>query len=198
MIAGLKGNISHLEVDHLHINCQGVIWEVWIPFRTYISIKNTSLENITLYIYHHISDRSQKLFGFFDAKDKEFFIAMKSLQGIGEMTALRILSFLTAEDIYRAALNNDNDILEKIPKIKSKTSEKILFELNRNLKKFSALVDNNIIPTQSRLDSKDTAVLALVQLGFDEKSAIRQVDQVIKTLQLEDTGEIIKEVLKNI
>lgn len=57
-------------------------------------------------------------------QDKEFFKVMKGLQGIGELTALKILSFFSAEDLYRIVQSGEAKELEKIPKVKGKTSEK--------------------------------------------------------------------------
>ena len=196
MIASITGNITELDVDRVVIETGGVGYEIWISFRTYLTLKPLAGKTVRLLVHHQITDRNQKLFGFIEKKEKEFFSAMKSLNGIGEATAMKILSFLTAEDIYKAAKNNDNVILEKIPKIKSKTSEKILFELNRNLKKFASLVEETSAE-KSTVQIHETAIAALTQLGFDEKTAAKYVNQISKEKNLAEAGEIIREVLQN-
>ncbi len=130
-------------------------------------------------------------------RDRELFKLIRGLHGIGEMTALKILSFMSADDLYKAVVNGDNSQLEKIPKVKGKTSEKIIFEVKQNIKKFEAFLndtDTNYSP--SKEDKKDLSVLALIQLGFDEKTAIKEVSKVIKEKNIDDTAEIIREVLK--
>lgn len=198
MIALITGLIIELDVDKIIIVNQGIGYEIYISFRTYLSLKTSPPGNeITLLINHQITDRSQKLFGFLNKKEKEVFIALKSLSGLGEATALKVLSFLTPEEIYQAAVNNDNAVLEKIPKIKAKTSEKILFELNRNIKKFEVLVEESSLPEPNK-NLRDISILALLQLGFEEKAATKNVDLVMQKKSPSDVGDIIKEVLLNI
>ena len=197
MIAGLKGNIERLDVSVVEVNVNGVVYEVYISFKTYEQLRLLKEKEIQLCIYHLITDRSQKLFGFMNIRDRELFKLIRGLHGIGEMTALKILSFMSADDLYKAVVNGDNSQLEKIPKVKGKTSEKIIFEVKQNIKKFEAFLndtDTNYSP--SKEDKKDLSVLALIQLGFDEKTAIKEVSKVIKEKNIDDTAEIIREVLK--
>ena len=197
MIAGLKGNIERLDVSVVEVNVNGVVYEVYISFKTYEQLRLLKEKEVQLSIYHLINDRSQRLFGFMNIRDRELFKLIRGLHGIGEMTALKILSFMSADDLYKAVVNGDNSQLEKIPKVKGKTSEKIIFEVKQNIKKFEAFLndtDTNYSP--SKEDKKDLSVLALIQLGFDEKTAIKEVSKVIKEKNIDDTAEIIREVLK--
>ena len=197
MISGLKGTIERLDVSVVEINVNGVVYEVYISFKTYEQLRLLKEKEVQLSIYHLINDRSQRLFGFMNIRDRELFKLIRGLHGIGEMTALKILSFMSADDLYKAVVNGDNSQLEKIPKVKGKTSEKIIFEVKQNIKKFEAFLndtDTNYSP--SKEDKKDLSVLALIQLGFDEKTAIKEVSKVIKEKNIDDTAEIIREVLK--
>lgn len=197
MISGIRGKVLRLEVSLVEIDVSGIIYEINISFRTYEEIKSIRDKEVFLYIFHLINERGQKLFGFLNLRDKELFKLVRGLHGIGEMTALKILSFMSADELYRAVVNGDNSQLEKIPKIKGKTSEKIIFEVKQNLKKFEAFLNDakeNYIPTKE--DKLDLSVLALVQLGFDEKTAIKEVSKVVASQKLDDTAEIIREVLK--
>ncbi|HMV43390.1 MAG TPA: Holliday junction ATP-dependent DNA helicase RuvA [Leptospiraceae bacterium] len=197
MISGLKGKLERLDVNLAEINVSGVIYEVNISFKSFEEIKTNLGKEVHLYIYHLINERTQKLFGFLNLRDKELFKLVRGLHGIGEMTALKILSFMSADELYRAVVNGDNSQLEKIPKVKGKTSEKIIFEVKQNLKKFEAFLNTekeNYIPTKE--EKQDLSVLALIQLGFDEKTAIKEVAKVVSSRKIEDTAEIIREVLK--
>lgn len=197
MIAGLKGNIERLDVSVVEVNVNGVVYEVYISFKTYEQLRLLKEKEVQLSIYHLINDRSQRLFGFMNIRDRELFKLIRGLHGIGEMTALKILSFMSADDLYKAVVNGDNSQLEKIPKVKGKTSEKIIFEVKQNIKKFEAFLnDTDINYSPSKEDKKDLSVLALIQLGFDEKTAIKEVSKVIKEKNIDDTAEIIREVLK--
>lgn len=197
MIAGLKGYIERLDVSVVEINVNGVVYEVFISFKTYEQLRILNEKEVYLCIYHLINERSQRLFGFMNIRDRELFKLIRGLHGIGEMTALKILSFMSADDLYRAVVNGDNSQLEKIPKVKGKTSEKIIFEVKQNIKKFEAFLnDTDINYSPTREDKQDLSVLALIQLGFDEKTAIKEVSKVIKEKNIDDTAEIIREVLK--
>ncbi|MCB1180147.1 MAG: Holliday junction branch migration protein RuvA [Leptospiraceae bacterium] len=198
MIYGLRGKIFQLDFHKIYLDTGTVVYEVFIPFKIYEELKDTKKEDVFIYIYHSINDRGQKLFGFKNKKERDLFELLKSLQGIGEMTALRVLSFMNVEQLLEVVKTQDKSLLEKIPKIKGKTSEKILFEVKQNIKKFE-----NFLEEGNNQNSKETkgennneiAIMALVQLGFDEKTATKLVNQAIKN-GVTDTGEIIKESLK--
>ncbi|PJZ57919.1 Holliday junction branch migration protein RuvA [Leptospira barantonii] len=212
MISGLKGILKKLEVGFAHIETGGVTYEVTISFKTYLELKSIpSAKDVQLHIFHAMSERGQRLFGFLTEQDKEFFKVIKGLQGIGELTALKILSFFSAEDLYRIAQSGEAKELEKIPKVKGKTSEKIFFEVKQNLKKLELFLSGSskelsvVLPTSSQTPEeaafsrkREIAILGLVQLGFEEKTASKEVDKVLKNSPETDPGEIIREILKSL
>ena len=198
MICGLRGKIEKLDVSSVSVNTGNISYEILISFKTYTEIKDKNSPELHLHIYHSISDRSEKLFGFLTDKDRELFKALKSLNGIGELTALKIQSFISFEELYKAVLDDDKKKLEKIPKVKGKTSEKILFEVKRNLKKFESFLTDGAEYTPTRDDKIELTVMALVQLGFEEKTARKEVASIFTETGNLDTGEIIKAVLKKL
>ncbi|RHX94546.1 Holliday junction ATP-dependent DNA helicase RuvA [Leptospira yasudae] len=212
MISGLNGILKKLEVGFAHIETGGVTYEVTISFKTYLELKSLpSSKDVRLHIFHAMSERGQRLFGFLNEQDKEFFKVIKGLQGIGELTALKILSFFSAEDLYRIAQSGEAKELEKIPKVKGKTSEKIFFEVKQNLKKLELFLSGTTkelsislsasapTPEEAAVARKrEIAILGLVQLGFEEKSASKEVDKVLKNSPETDPGEIIREILKSL
>lgn len=103
MISGLKGILKKLEVGFAHIETGGITYEVTISFKTYWELKSLpSHSEIQLQIFHAMSERGQKLFGFLTEQDKEFFKVIKGLQGIGELTALKILSFFQRKNFTKS------------------------------------------------------------------------------------------------
>ncbi|AVV49838.1 Holliday junction DNA helicase RuvA [Leptospira santarosai str. ST188] len=212
MISGLKGILKKLEVGFAHIETGGITYEVTISFKTYWELKSLpSHSEIQLQIFHAMSERGQKLFGFLTEQDKEFFKVIKGLQGIGELTALKILSFFSAEELYKIAQSGEAKELEKIPKVKGKTSEKIFFEVKQNLKKLElflsgaskepsiSLSSPSQTPEEAAVSKKrEIAILGLVQLGFEEKTAGKEVDQILKNSSPTDPGEIIRDILKRL
>ncbi|TGL72470.1 Holliday junction branch migration protein RuvA [Leptospira jelokensis] len=195
MIASLRGKLLQLEIDRLVVEVSGVGYEVMIPFPLHLECKEKLGQEIFIHTYHSITDRAQRLFGFAQKKDRELFELIKSLHGIGELTALKILSFFQADDLYQIAKADDKKTLEKIPKVKGKTSEKILFEIKQNLKKFEIFLnegttENNVLDRET-----DLATLALIQLGFDEKTATKQVSDAKKNHPGLSASDIVKQVI---
>ncbi|BDA78530.1 Holliday junction ATP-dependent DNA helicase RuvA [Leptospira kobayashii] len=196
MIASLRGNLLRLDLDSILIEVSGVGYEVMIPFPLHLELRESIGKEIFIHCFHSISDRGQKLFGFQTNKDRELFKLIKSLHGIGELTALKILSFFRADDLYQIAQADDRKTLEKIPKVKGKTSEKILFEIKQNLKKLeSFLQDDSGKDFGPAHVQDDLAILALIQLGYDEKTAKREVDLIRKESPDLEAGEIVKKVI---
>jgi Holliday junction DNA helicase RuvA len=198
MIASLKGNLLRLDMDRILIEVGGVGYDVLIPFPLHLELREKVGTEVFIHVFHSITDRSQKLFGFSSNKDRELFQLIKSLHGIGELTALKILSFFQADDLYEIAKADDKKSLEKIPKVKGKTSEKILFEIKQNLKKLESFLREPNPNDVGANKIEDLAVLALIQLGFDEKTAQKSVDQTKKSKANLTASEIVKQVITGI
>lgn len=196
MIVGLRGNIRKLEPNTLHLDTGSVVYELFISFKTFDLLKDKPKENVYLHVFHSITDRNQRLFGFLEEKERALFELLKSLSGIGELTALRVLSFLTASELLQIVQAGDSKRLEKIPKVKGKTSEKILFEVKQNFKKFEFLLEMEKGKEITLPQEFDLAIQALVQLGYDERTASKEVKRVTDT-GIHSIPDIIREVLKS-
>jgi len=195
MIAGLRGKIRKVNINKAFIDVNGVVYELNISFKSYDILRDTNNKEVFLFVFHSITDRSQKLFGFTEEKERELFELLKSLQGIGEMTALRVLSFLSPSELIDAVKREDKTKLEKIPKVKGKTSEKIIFEVKQNLKKFEGFLEESS-SSSPKSANESLSILALLQLGFDEKTANREVKKQLEKTPDAETADIIREVLK--
>lgn len=195
MIATLRGKLIRLDLNSLVLEVSGVGYEVLVPFTVHLAFRERLSEDIQLHIFHSITDRSQKLFGFLSEKDRELFKLVKSLQGIGELTALKILSFYGADDLHDIAMQDDRKRLEKIPKVKGKTSEKILFEVKQNLKKLESFLQKPKDQASEVTRESDLAILALIQLGYDEKTAEREVKLIRDQEPKLSAGETVRKVI---
>ncbi|MDF3818697.1 OB-fold domain-containing protein [Leptospira sp. 96542] len=198
MIASLRGTLIRLDMDSLLIDVGGIGYEVLIPFPLHLELKDKINSEVFIHTFHSITDRGQKLFGFSSNKDRELFQLIKSLHGIGELTALKILSFFQADDLYKIALDDDRKTLEKIPKVKGKTSEKILFEIKQNLKKLESFLREPNAAMETNDKDFDLAILALIQLGYDEKTAIREVSSAKKSNPILPASDIVKQVITGV
>ena len=190
-----KRQLLRLDLDSILIEVSGVGYEVLIPFPLHLQLRESVGKEIFVFVFHSITDRNQKLFGFSTNKDRELFKLIKSLNGIGELTALKILSFFQADELYQIAQADDRKTLEKIPKVKGKTSEKILFEIKQNLRKLESFLREDKKEFSITNSQNDLAILALIQLGYDEKTANREVALVRKVNPEMEAGEIIRLVI---
>jgi Holliday junction DNA helicase RuvA len=197
MIAFLQGNFVQLTPAKLIVEVGGVGYEVHISLNTYEAISKK--EKGLLHTYLHITENAQVLFGFFDQQEKELFLQLISVSGVGASTARMMLSGMQPEEIIRAIVQGDARQLEQIKGIGKKSAERLVLELRDKLSKIN--INNN--PTGGfALTNKNTphqdAVQALISLGIQKAIAEKAVD---KTMQAEGAAvsleTLIKAALKN-
>jgi len=197
MIAFLQGNFVQLTPAKLIVDVGGVGYEVNISLNTYEAISKK--EKGLLHTYLHITENAQVLFGFFDQQEKELFMQLISVSGVGASTARMMLSGMQPEEIIRAIVQGDARQLEQIKGIGKKSAERLVLELRDKLSKIN--INNN--PTGGfALVNKNTphqdAVQALISLGIQKAVAEKAVDKTVQsegaTLSLET---LIKAALKN-
>jgi len=174
MIGKLRGKPEDLKANSLIINVGGVGYSVIIPFSTYESILN--LQEVVLYIHTIHKEDQFKLYGFFTIEEKEIFSLLLSISGIGPSMALAILSGLSVQELINVVKESNIFQLTKIPGIGKNKAEKLLFELNRKIKKIEELSGS---PVKS-ISLRNEAVEALVSLGFDEKRSCLMIDEIRK------------------
>ncbi len=197
MIAFLQGNFVQLTPAKLIVEVGGVGYEVNISLNTYEAISKK--EKGLLHTYLHITENAQVLFGFFDQQEKELFLQLISVSGVGASTARMMLSGMQPEEIIRAIVQGDARQLEQIKGIGKKSAERLVLELRDKLSKIN--MSNN--PAGGfALANKNTphqdAVQALVSLGIQKAVAEKAVDKIIQSegaaLSLE---ALIKAALKH-
>jgi len=192
MIAFLQGNFVQLTPAKLIVDVGGVGYEVNISLNTYEAISKK--EKGLLHTYLHITENSQVLFGFFDQQEKELFLQLISVSGVGASTARMMLSGMQPEEIIRAIVQGDARQLEQIKGIGKKSAERLVLELRDKLSKIN--MSNN--PTGGfALANKNTphqdAVQALVSLGIQKAVAEKAVD---KTIQSEGAALSLEALIK--
>jgi holliday junction DNA helicase RuvA len=192
MITFLRGDFVLKTPAMLHIDVQGVGYEVQISLHTFSRMQH--LEKGLLHIYHQVREDDEILYGFFDVGEKELFIQLLSVSGVGASTARMMLSSMKPEEISRAIVQGEVKLLETIKGIGKKSAERIVLELRDKLSKKMALSNNS--PLINNTLEQD-ALNALVSLGIARPVA----EQAIKKLALNNAvpqkaEDIIKQVLK--
>ena len=196
MIAFLRGNFIQVTPAKLIVDVGGVGYEVNISLHTYESISKK--ENGQLHTYLHLTENSQVLFGFHTLPEKELFLHLISVSGVGASTARMMLSGMQPEEIIRAIVQGDARQLESIKGIGKKSAERLVLELKEKLSKINT--NNNPLGgfAIAQANPHHDAIQALIALGIQKAVAEKAVD---KTIKMEGAGAslevLIKLALKN-
>jgi Holliday junction DNA helicase RuvA len=192
MITFLRGDFVYKTPAVIHIEVQGVGYEVQISLHTFSQMQH--LEKGLLHIYHQVKEDDEVLFGFFDTGEREMFIQLLSVSGVGASTARMMLSAMKPDELARAIVQGQSRQLESIKGIGKKSAERIILELRDKVgKKYTG---SNISPLINNTLEQD-ALNALVSLGIARPSA----EQALKKLSQDapfpqKIEDIIKQVLK--
>lgn len=194
MYAYLQGNFTYKNPAQVYIDVNGVGYEVNISLNTYSHIQN--LEKGKLFIHLQVKEDGHTLFGFFEKSEKEMFLMLTGVSGIGAATGRMMLSSLKPEEISRAILQGNVKLLESIKGIGKKTAERLVLELRDKVAKQS---DHPNLSAPSGNILEQDALNALISLGISRQQADQAIQKIILTenpsLPLED---LIKKALKAI
>ena len=193
MIAFLRGEFAYKSPALVHMDVAGVGYELQISLNTYSRIE--SLNSGVLLTYLHIREDAHVLYGFFDRAEKELFIQLISVSGVGAGTARMMLSSMRPEEITRAILQGNVRQLETIKGIGKKSAERIILELRDKLAKSKDEWANISSPASNTLERD--ALNALVTLGIARPAAENAIKKVIGEVSGTDKVEdLIKKALK--
>lgn len=199
MIAALTGRLAHKAPTHVTLDVQGVGYEVHVPLSTFYALPDLN-ESASLSIHTHLREDAIQLFGFATALEKDSFVLLTGVSGIGPKLALSVLSALSVPDLVSAIQAGDVDKLASVPGIGKKTAARIALELKDKVDRLR--VTPTPVPQASGgLPSRlqDDALSALVNLGYkaaDVKDAIKRTAQARpEPIPL---TELIREVLKDL
>lgn len=195
MIAFVRGKFAVKTPARVVVDVNGVGYDLQVSLNTYAAISN--MENGQLHTYLHITENAQTLFGFADIAEKELFLQLISVSGVGAATARMMLSGMKPDEIIRAIVQGNTKQLEGIKGIGKKSAERLIVELRDKLSKHSLespLIGGNVI------NAPDTdAVQALIALGIVRAQAEQAIKKTMSTIPADASLElIIKQALKNL
>jgi len=193
MIAFLKGNFVLKNPAFVHVDVNGVGYEVQISLHTYSKIQN--LENGILHTSLLIREDAHLLFGFFDLAEKEMFHYLLSVSGIGASTARMMLSYMKPDEISRAIVLGDSKTLESVKGIGKKTAERMVLELRDKLSKQP--LESNISPMKNNTLQQD-ALNALTALGINRQVAGQALEKAMTVNPNLSVEELIKQALRTL
>ncbi|MCU0321003.1 MAG: Holliday junction branch migration protein RuvA [Chitinophagaceae bacterium] len=194
MIAFVRGQFVQKQPARVVVDVNGVGYDLQISLHTYSAIVNK--DSGQLFTYLHITENAQTLFGFAEQDEKEIFLQLISVSGVGAATARMMLSGMKPEEITKAIVQGNTKQLESIKGIGKKSAERLIVELRDKLGKQQS--ETTIGGFANALPQYD-AVVALVSLGIAKPMAEQAVKKAISAnpepVALED---LIKNALKNL
>jgi len=199
MIASLTGRLAFKAPTYLVLDVHGVGYEVFIPLSTYYGLPTLS-ESISLSVHTHVREDAIQLFGFLTSQEKDAFVLLTSVSGVGPKLALSVLSALPVSDLVSAIRSEDVEKLTTVSGIGNKSASRLVLELKDKVEKLlPGLASASESPRQGQDATFDDALSALVNLGYrsqDAKEALKQVKKSnAESIVLKD---MIRESLKEL
>ena len=192
MIEYITGKVIRKKTDSIIVDVSGLGYKLYISLNTYDKLPDLN-KNVSLDTYFSVSENSQDLYGFHDILEKDLFIMLISVSGIGPKTAISLLSAVKPDDFKNRLVAGEVKMLTDLPGIGPKTARRIIVELKD---KFISS-DKEELPIEDSNDNSD-AYFALKSLGF-KSSNINDVIRKIQKDKLDiSTEDLIKESLKKL
>lgn len=194
MIAFVRGKYAVKTPARVVVDVNGVGYDLQISLNTYSAISNQ--DSGQLFTYLHITENAQTLFGFAELTEKELFLQLISVSGVGASTARMMLSGMRPEEIIRAIVQGNTRQLEGIKGIGKKSAERLIVELRDKLGKQS--IEQSMV-LNGTPDPNSDALHALMALGIGRPVAEQAIKKTMATkTENASLEEIIKQALKNL
>ncbi len=189
MIAKVRGTLDHKAPGEVIVDVGGVGYQLFTPLSVFYRLPEVG-EPVTLLVYTHVREDSLQLFGFFDPAEKQAFLLLTGVSGIGPRLALNILSGMAAGELLGALRDGDVARLVTIPGVGKRLADRMIVELRDRI---DALPD--IAPAAADPGIRGDALSALVNLGYRRADAERAVRQVLSEGAAE-LETVLKEALR--
>lgn len=195
MIEYIKGEIAELSPARMIMECAGIGYELNISLNTYSFYNGKSSGKI--YVYEVIREDAHLLFGFAEKAERELFLLLTSVSGVGPNTARMILSSLPPAELVQVIANKNETALTTVKGIGLKTAQRILVDLKNKVKPIGSIADSTGKNIQSgNSDVAEEAVAALVMLGFQKAASQKAVSTILKGSPLSAVEQVIKTALR--
>lgn len=194
MIEYLKGEIAELTPATAIIECCGVGYEASITLNTYSALQGK--KETRLYIYEVIREDAHLLYGFSNKHERELFLQLISVSGIGGNTARTILSAFTVNELCEAIATGNEVAIKSVKGIGLKTAQRLIVDLKDKIKGIGSSSGTAVLPATADNDVMEGAVAALVMLGFPSTAANKAVQSIMKSEPGMTIEQVIKQALK--
>jgi len=195
MIEYIQGEIAELSPAQLIIDCNGVGYCLHISLTTYSAFNGLSKGKV--FVHEAIREDAHLLYGFATREERELFLLLISVSGVGPNTARLILSSLPPEELIQAISSGNDTLLTTIKGIGNKTAQRIIIDLKNKVRTVENIAERGgQVHPKTRSDTVEGAVAALVMLGFLKTQSQKAVDAVLKKTPAASVEQIIKDALK--
>lgn len=185
----IKGQLIEVTPTEAVIENGAFGYKLQISLQTFTEIQ--SLKEIKLFIYHHVREDIELLYGFFTKEERNIFSLLIEVSGVGTNTARMMLSSMSSAEIRNAIISGDVNRIKSIKGIGLKTAQKIIIELKDKLAKGTGATAD-LIPGTSSSANLDEALSALVMLGFNKAAA----EKVLRAVEKEKPDASIEQLIK--
>ena len=192
MIEFISGKLFKKKPGEIVINVNGIGYRIYISLNTYDRLPDIDKE-VFLDTYYNVSENSHDLYGFSDFLEKDLFIMLISVSGIGPKTAISLLSAVRPDDFKNRLVVGEVKMLTDLPGIGPKTAKRIIIELKDKFIK----TNKDDLPIEDGDDNTD-AYHALISLGFRSNNVREIINKIVKNNPQINTEDIIKESLKKL
>jgi holliday junction DNA helicase RuvA len=196
MIAHLSGTLLSRQATSVILDVGGVGYEVTIPLSTFYELEELG-SKVQLRIYTHVREDSLQLYGFKTARERELFMRLISVSGIGPKLGITLLSGMSADEMISSISNNNLARLTLIPGVGRKTAERLVIELRDKIATLALTETEDqagMATGKPAAPSEDfvrsDALSALVNLGYQRSAAEKAI-----TAGLDEGGEISVETI---
>lgn len=204
MIEYIKGNLTDLNPTYAVIEAAGVGYAINIALPTYSSLVGKENTEAKLFITEIIREDTHELYGFFTRGERELFLMLMTVSGIGANTARMIMSAYSAGEIRQIIATGNSRALAQVKGLGPKTAQRIIVDLKDKVLKIDLgveMVQNGSTVVQDSLtvvdnEVKQEAVSALTMLGFAAAASGKVVDKILKADASASVEQVIKQALK--
>ena len=201
MIAFLSGKLLEKTANSVIVDVAGVGYEVLIPLSTFYEIGDVGSE-IQLRIYTHVREDAIQLFGFKTNRERDLYLKLISVQGVGAKSGITMLSGMSADEIIDAIRKDNLAKLTAIPGVGRKTAERLVIELRDKVGELAMAATGGEAGTgpsgRTGDDVFDDALSALLNLGYQRNAAEKAVQQVRREGVEENVQKILRASLQKL
>lgn len=195
MIDYIKGEIAELTPTVCVIESCGIGYALNISLYSYQELQGK--KEAKLYVYESIREDAFTLYGFMEKEERELFLLLISVSGVGAGTARVVLSGYSVEEIVNAIASENVKLIKGVKGIGQKTAERIIVDLKDKVGKVGAEGSTEAAKATAAMNADaEEAIAALVALGFMQAASAKAVEKVLKEEKDLKVGIIIKRALK--